>query len=80
MSTRGKAVSSEPDNKISICRLCALVSGSKSFIPLYLNKEPQVTTKEINQLVPNVVSSYLVRDSFRISRVIFVIFVFPDIT
>lgn len=56
MSAGAKAVSSgEPDTRISICRLCALVSGSKSFIPLYLNKEAQVTTTEINQLVPNVV-------------------------
>lgn len=57
MSARGKVTNTEADTRISICRLCALVSASKSFMPLYLNKEEQLIAKEMNQLVPNIVSN-----------------------
>lgn len=46
----------EVDDTVSICRLCAEMTSSKSLIPLYTEqKEEQPVTKQINELIGNLV-------------------------
>lgn len=40
----------------SICRLCADMTSTNTFIPLYTaDKQEQIVTKQINQLIINLV-------------------------
>lgn len=47
----------DTDSSVTICRLCAEMTSSKSFVPLYSeDKQEQTVAKQINQLVNNLVS------------------------
>lgn len=57
MNTKSKTDEMEVDDAVSICRLCAEMTSSKSFMPLFTDdKQEQPVTKQINQLIVNLVS------------------------
>jgi len=59
MNSVGKTEEMDVDDSdsVTICRLCAEMTSSKSFIPLYTeDKQEQPVVKQINELVSNLVS------------------------